>query len=256
MNQDYPSQYPPPGATPRQVAITTPQGKPIVTYTLLGLSVAIFALQWITQSSLGIDYPAALGMKVNELIIQGQLWRLFTPMFLHGGIAHIALNMYALLAFGPQLERYYGHGRYLALYLVSGFAGNVASFQFSSYNSLGASTAIFGLLGAEAVFLYRNRKLLGAGAQRALTNLIVVAVINLAFGFASPGIDYWGHIGGLVGGALFAWFGGPVLEVSGYYPQLELTDTRETSTAVLAGLGVVMLFAVLAAIKIFTAGGM
>ena len=254
MNQNYPSQYPPASATPRQVQVSMPQGKPLVTYTLLGLSVAIFALQWATQTYLGVDYPAALGLKDNALIIQGQLWRLFTPMFLHGGIVHIALNMYALLAFGPQLERFYGHGRYLALYLVSGFAGNVASFQFSLAPSLGASTAIFGLLGAEAVFLYRNRKLFG-GAQRALTNLIVIAVINLAYGFASPGIDYWGHIGGLLGGLLFAWFGGPVLEVSGYYPQLELSDTRQTSTVILAGLGVVLLFALLAGFKIITAGG-
>jgi rhomboid protease GluP len=255
MSQNYPSQYPPAGTPPQQVPVKTPQVTPLVTYTMLGLSVVIFALQWITESQLGVDYPAALGLKVNELIIQGQFWRLFTPMFLHGGIVHIALNMYALLAFGPQLERYYGHGRYLALYLVSGFAGNVASFLFSDANSLGASTAIFGLLGAEAVFLYRNRKLFG-GAQRALTNLIVVAVINLVYGFASPGIDYWGHIGGLLGGVLFAWFGGPVLEVSGYYPQLELADTRQASRVVLAGLGVALLFALLAAINIFTGGGL
>jgi rhomboid protease GluP len=255
MSQDYPSQYPPASTTPRQVSVRTPQGKPLVTYTLLGLCVAIYALQWATQSFFGFDYPSALGLKVNELIIQGQLWRLFTPMFLHGSIVHIALNMYALLAFGPQLERYYGHGRYLALYLVSGFAGNVASFQFSSAPSLGASTAIFGLLGAEAVFLYRNRKLFGGSAQRALTNLIVIGVINLVYGFASPGIDYWGHIGGLVGGVLFAWFGGPVLEVSGSYSELEMVDTRESSTVILAGLGVFLLFAVLAGVKIFSAGG-
>ena len=250
MSQEYPPQYPPASATPQQVSVRTPQGKPLVTYTLLGLSVAIYILQWATQSFFGFDYPAALGLKVNELIIQGQIWRLFTPMFLHGSILHIALNMYALLAFGPQLERYYGHGRYLALYLVSGFAGNVASFLFSSAPSLGSSTAIFGLLGAEAVFLYRNRKLFGGSAQRALVNLITIAVINLVIGL-SPGIDNWGHIGGLVGGALFAWFGGPVLQVSGYSPQLELTDTRQTSSVVLAGLGVVLLFALLAAFKIF-----
>ena len=250
MSQEYPPQYPPASATPQQISVRTPQGKPLVTYTLLGLSVAIYILQWATQSFFGFDYPAALGLKVNELIIQGQIWRLFTPMFLHGSILHIALNMYALLAFGPQLERYYGHGRYLALYLVSGFAGNVASFLFSLAPSLGSSTAIFGLLGAEAVFLYRNRKLFGGSAQRALVNLITIAVINLVIGL-SPGIDNWGHIGGLVGGALFAWFGGPVLQVSGYSPQLELTDTRQTSSVVLAGLGVVLLFALLAAFKIF-----
>jgi rhomboid protease GluP len=250
MNQDYPQQYPPARPSPQQVSVRMPQVRPIVTYTLLGLSVAIFALQWATQNFLGVDYPAALGLKVNELIIQGQLWRLVTPMFLHGGIVHIALNMYALLAFGPQLERFYGHGRYLALYLVSGFAGNVASFQFSLAPSLGASTAIFGLLGAEAVFLYRNRKLFGAGAQRALVNLIVIGVINLVYGFASPGIDYWGHIGGLVGGVLFAWFAGPVLEVSGSYPGLEMVDTRQTSSVIVAGLGVLLLFALLAGFKI------
>jgi len=250
MSQEYPPQYPPASATPQQVSVRTPQGKPLVTYTLLGLSVVVFILQWATESFLGFDYPAALGLKVNELIIQGQLWRLFTPMFLHGSILHIALNMYALLAFGPQLERYYGHGRYLALYLVSGFAGNVASFLFSLAPSLGSSTAIFGLLGAEAVFLYRNRKLFGGSAQRQLINLITIAVINLVIGL-SPGIDNWGHIGGLVGGALFAWFGGPVLQVSGYSPQLELTDTRQTSSFIMAGLGVVLLFALLAALKIF-----
>jgi rhomboid protease GluP len=250
MSQETPSQYPPSSPYPQQVPISTPRVTPLVTYTLLGLSVAIFALQWATESFFGFDYPAALGLKVNELIIQGQLWRLFTPMFLHGSILHIALNMYALLAFGPQLERYYGHGRYLGLYLVSGFAGNVASFLFSLAPSLGSSTAIFGLLGAEAVFLYRNRKLFGGSAQRALINLITIAVINLIIGM-SPGIDNWGHIGGLVGGVLFAWFGGPVLQVSGSYPQLELTDTRQTSSAILAGLGVILLFAVLAALKIF-----
>ncbi len=256
MSQDYPPQYPPASATPQQVSVRTPQGKPLVTYTLLGLSVAIYALQWATPEPFWASITRQpWGLKVNELIIQGQLWRLFTPMFLHGGILHIALNMYALLAFGPQLERYYGHGRYLALYLVSGFAGNVASFLFSSAPSLGASTAIFGLLGAEAVFLYRNRKLFGGSAQRALTNLIVIAVINLVIRLMRPGIDNWGHIGGLVGGVLFAWFGGPVLQVSGGYPQLELTDTRQTSSVILAGLGVVLLFALLAGFKIFSAGG-
>ena len=130
---------------------------------------------------------------------------------------HIAFNLYALFIFGPGLERYYGHGRYLALFLISGFAGNVASFLFSPAPSLGASTAIFGLLGAEGVFLYQNRSLLGRGAQRALTNLIVLAVINLVLGM-QPGIDNWGHIGGLIGGTLFASFGGPVLRVDGSLP--------------------------------------
>jgi rhomboid protease GluP len=255
MNQDYPSQYPPPSPRPQGVRVSVPQTRPVVTYTLLGVSIAVYAVQYATQNFLGFDYPAALGLKVNDLIVQGQLWRLFTPMFLHGSILHIALNMYALLIFGPQLERFYGHARYLALYLVSGFAGNVASFLFSLAPSLGSSTAIFGLLGAEAVFLYSNRKIFGSSAQRSLINLIVIAVLNLVIGFSpGVGIDNWGHIGGLLGGVLFAWFGGPVLQVGGAYPDLEMVDTRSTNSVILAGLGVLLLFALLAGFKIFTAG--
>ncbi len=224
--------------------------KPVVTYILLGLCVGIYLLQMATEFILGFDYPAALGLKVNELIIRGQLWRLFTPMFLHGSILHLALNMYALLAFGPGLERYYRHGRFLALYLLSGFAGNVISFQFSAAPSLGSSTAIFGLLGAEAVLLYRNRELFGRTAQRALINLITIAAINLVIGM-SPGIDNWGHIGGLVGGSLFAWFGGPLLQVEGIFPNLELVDIRRAENVVLAGLGVALLFAIVAGLKIY-----
>lgn len=235
---------------PQQVPVRAPRAAPVITYTLLGLCIGVYLLQMATELLLGFDYPAALGLKVNELIIRGQLWRLFTPMFLHGSILHIALNMYALMAFGPGLERYYGHGRFLALYLLSGFAGNVISFQFSAAPSLGSSTAIFGLLGAEAVFLYRNRELFGRSAQRSLVNLITIAVINLVIGM-SPGIDNWGHIGGLLGGSLFAWFGGPTLQVEGMYPDLNLVDVRPSRSVLLAGLGVALLFAILAALKIF-----
>ena len=230
--------------------IETSVVKPVMTYAILGLTILVFLAQLLSENILGIDVPAALGVKSNEAILQGQFWRLFTPMLLHGSILHLGFNMYALYALGPTLESYYGHARYLALYLLSGFAGNVISFLFSPNPSLGASTAIFGLLGAEGVFLYRNRSLFGASARTALTNVVTIAAINLVLGL-SPGIDNWGHVGGLVGGTLFAWFGGPVLQVSGYSPQLELTDTRQTSSVVLAGLGVVLLFAVLAALKIF-----
>jgi rhomboid protease GluP len=246
MSQNYPPASGQ-GTSPyaQQVRVQGPDRKPLVTYTLLGISVVVYLLQLASQYILGADYPAYLGLKVNELILQGQLWRLFTPMFLHGSILHIALNMYALLAFGPTLERYYGHGRYIALYLVSGFAGNVLSFMFSLAPSLGSSTAIFGLLGAEAVFLYRNRELFGSSARRALTNLITIAAINLVIGM-SGGIDNWGHVGGLIGGTLFAWFGGPLLEVQGAYPDLRLEDRRRTTEVLLSGVGVLGLFALLA----------
>lgn len=220
----------------------------------MGITIIVFVLQMASESIAGVDYPALLGMKINELIFQGQLWRLITPVFLHGSFLHIAFNMYALFIFGPGLERQYGHGRFLALYFLGGFAGNVFSFLFSPAPSLGASTAIFGLLGAEGVFFFRNREVYGKIGQRALINIITVAAINLVIGL-SPGIDNWGHIGGLIGGTLFAWFAGPLLRVEGIYPALRLVDKRQTGEVILAGVGDFSLFAVLAAINIYFLGG-
>jgi len=216
----------------------------------MGITIFIFILQTVSPYVFNSrDLPALLGMKVNELILLGQYWRLFTPMFLHGSILHILFNMYALYIFGPGLERHYGHWRFLLLYVISGYAGNVMSFIFSVNPSLGSSTAIFGLLGAEGVLLYRNRGVFGGNAQRALGNIILIAVINLFIGL-SPGIDNWGHIGGLMGGALFAWFGGPLLQVEGYYPPYHLVDQRGQRAALLAALGVGFLFTALVVLTI------
>ena len=240
----------PPTELPRQMMVRMPEARPVVTYSILVITILVFIAQELTKAVYGLDIPAALGLKVNELIAQGQLWRLFTPMFLHGGLLHIGFNMYALFLFGPGLERHFGHFRFLALYLLSGFAGNVGSLMFSSAPSLGSSTAIFGLLGAEAVFLYQNQKLLGGMARRALNNILMIAVINLAIGL-SPGIDNWGHLGGLVGGTLFAWFGGPLLRVEGIAPNLAIIDEREPRNIILAGLAVALLFTVLTGVTLY-----
>jgi len=216
----------------------------------MGVTIAVYLLQMFSQWFLGADYPAALGMKVNELIVRGEVWRLFTPMFLHGSILHIGFNMYALYILGPGMERYYGHTRFLGLYILAGFTGNVASFMFASSPSLGSSTAIFGLLGAQGIFVYRNRQVFGAMAQRVLMNIILIAAINLLIGL-SPGIDNWGHIGGLVGGSLFAWYAGPLYRVEGGYFAPTLIDEHEDGDAIRIGLLVGALFAILATVKIY-----
>lgn len=252
FNSSQSQENPPAIPSYQPVQVRLPVSPPYVTYTLLGITVFVFLLQLATKYMLGADLPAALGAKVNDLIAQGQYWRLLSPMFLHSTsmLLHIAFNMYALYAFGPSLERYYGHGRFVVLYLLAGFAGNVLSFMFSSAASLGASTAIFGLVGAEAVFLYRNRKLLGGRAQGALINLLVIVVLNLFLGLSSGFVDNWGHIGGLLGGVLFAWFGGPLLEIQGGYPSLEVVDRRDTRQSLLAAAAIFIAFAVLAGITI------
>jgi rhomboid protease GluP len=151
--------------------------------------------------------------------------------------------MYALYLIGPRLERFYRRWRYLGLFILSGFAGNVMSFIFTQNPSLGSSTAIFGLLGAEGVLIYQNREVFGGVATRALIQVVMIAVINLFIGAApNSGIDNWGHIGGLIGGTLFAWFGGPLLRVQGVYPSLSLTDVRSNREVILAGTAVGGLF--------------
>ena len=259
MSND-PSQLPPSGVEPqappqpRRAAVSMPQVSPTVTYTLMGIIIFVFSLQALSLSINinGIDLPAFYGDKVNSLIAQGQVWRLFTPIFLHASLLHVGFNLYALYVLGPGLERFYGHKRFLALFILSGFAGNVMSFLFSTAPSLGASTAIFGLIGAEGVFLYQNREILGESARQGLRNVIVIALINLFIGFA-PGsnIDNWGHIGGLLGGALFAWFAGPLLKVEGIFPSQSVVDQRESGDVIRAGLSVGLLFILLTAATIF-----
>jgi rhomboid protease GluP len=243
MNQDHPTpqEIPPASTALGEAPIIHPAYRPYVTYVLIGICVLVYLLQWGTSNFLNVDIPATLGVKDNNLIMQGQLWRLFTPMFLHGSILHIGFNMYALFYIGPTLERFYGRWRYLGLFVLSGFAGNVISFMFSPYQSLGSSTSIFGLLGAEGVLLYQNREIFGTIARRALSQVVIIAAVNLVIGL-TPGIDNWGHIGGLLGGTLFAWFGGPLLQKLGLFPPYTLTNVRGTREAIVAGTGVGALF--------------
>jgi len=243
MNQDNPVHYDttPPPVTPLGQPVVRPAYRPYLTYVLISICVGVYLLQMATQALLNVDIPAAWGVKANNLILQGQVWRLFTPIFLHGSILHIGFNMYALFYIGPTLERFYGRRRFLGLFLLSGFAGNVISFMFSPYQSLGSSTAIFGLLGAEGVLIYQNREIFGNIARRALSQVIIIAVVNLVIGL-TPGIDNWGHIGGLIGGTLFAWFGGPLLQKQVLVPPYTLMDARGNREALIAGTGVGALF--------------
>jgi rhomboid protease GluP len=216
-----------------------------VTYAIIGVTIFIYLLQLATQTFTQYDIPVLFFIKSNELIRSGQIWRLLTPALLHGSIAHIAFNMYALFAFGVGLERHFGHGRYLLLYVLGAFSGNVASFILSDANSLGASTAIFGLIGAEGIFLYQNRRMFAGQFSKAIQNVIFIVAINLFLGL-SPGIDNWGHIGGLLGGLIFTWFAGPVWEVEGIQPMLQLVDRRELREVLTGAATVLFIFGALA----------
>ncbi|HEY3343419.1 MAG TPA: rhomboid family intramembrane serine protease [Anaerolineaceae bacterium] len=227
----------------------------------MGLTVLVFLGQELGYQFLGGDILYSLGCMSVPDVLSGQYWRLITPVFLHLGWLHIGINMYSLYVLGPGLERQFGHSRFLALYLIAGFAGNALSFMFLPLNtsSAGASTALFGLIGAEGVFVYQNRQMFGNRTGAILRNILFIAAINLLFGFYTaspiananvPTIDNWGHIGGLLGGLLFAWFAGPIWQVEGLYPNLHVADQREPIHVQLTAVGVSVLFAAVALFRI------
>lgn len=185
---------------------------PYVTYTILAITILVFILQNASVYFFQTDYPIAFGAKINAAISAGQYWRLITPIFLHGSLMHIAFNMYALYIIGRGIEMYYGHFEYVLLYFLSGIGGTLFSYYLSQNASVGASGAIFGLIAADAILLYKNKEILGPGAKNMLQRSIMIIVINLLIGL-SPGIDNWGHIGGMMIGIVFAWFAGPMVGI-------------------------------------------
>ncbi len=143
-----------------------------------------------------------LGAKVNNLIHQGQYYRLISCMFLHGGMLHLGVNMYSLYAIGPMVEKVYGKVKYTAIYFVSGICASIFSYIFSTSVSIGASGAIFGLLGAVLVFAIKSK---GKTGNAFIKSILSVIFINIFIGATLPNIDNFAHIGGLLGGMIISF---------------------------------------------------
>jgi rhomboid protease GluP len=232
------------------ISVAMPNRVPYITYTLIAVTVIVYLLQIASEVLLGGDILIWYGARYNPAIQAGQLWRFLTPALLHASfpsVAHILFNMYALFSFGTVLERHFGHRRFLLLYILGAYTGNVVSFLLSSgeARSIGASTAIFGLLGAEAVFLFQNRKLFAGQFGRAIQNLVFIGIVTLIIG-TQTGIDHWGHIGGLLGGLMFTLFAGPLYKIEGVPPDLHLEDQRSTRDVIVAAAVVILVFSALA----------
>lgn len=163
---------------------------------IIGLNVAVYILQQLApQTTLRFA-------SVPGAIAAGEWWRLLTPMFLHAPnfIFHILMNMYVLYIYGPNVEQAYGTARFVAMYLICGFAGAAASYNLSDCNAygVGASGAIFGIAGVLLMFLYKRRT--STFVADAYKGILMFVGLNLAIGFVFAGIDNWAHIGGLLGG--------------------------------------------------------
>lgn len=177
--------------------------QPLITYLLLGITTLVFLGMEVSGGSENIlvliRWGAMDGAKIVNL---HEYWRFFTPMFLHIGWLHFSVNMVTLYFVGIEVEKIYGHWRYLLIYLLSGFAGNVASFAFSGTISAGASSALFGLFGAFIILgrHFKNNPSVSFIVRRYATFI----GINLLFNLFSSSVDIMGHIGGLIGGFLVA----------------------------------------------------
>ena len=197
-----------------------------VTFGLIALTILFYGGQVLSDALLGYDLVTSLGAKSNFDILNGQYWRLVTPIFVHGGAYHLLINMYSLYAIGPAVEQFYGRERMLIVYFSSAVTGSLLSVAFSPARSVGASGAIFGLLGALGGFLYLHRNAFGNFGRLQLRQIVMVALINLAIGFM-PGIDNWGHLGGLIGGVALAYVLGPRYTPVQLAPdRLHLLDVR------------------------------
>lgn len=219
------------------------------TVGLIAVTVLVFVAQLVAQALLGGDLVLYYGAKINANLAAGEAWRLVTPVFLHANLLHIGVNMYSLWALGPAVERFFGHARFLAVYLLSGIGGVLLSLVLSPDPSVGASGAIFGLLGALATFLYLHRATFGQLGAMQLRQLVFVALINLAMGL-TPGIDNWGHVGGLIAGAVLSWFLGPHFSTTilpdGRPRLVDVRTRQQISVRIGLAIAVAILLAILA----------
>jgi rhomboid protease GluP len=180
-------------------------------YIFLGINVVVFVAMEVTGSSTDSQTLIRFGANYAPAISQGEYWRLLTANFLHIGVLHLLINSYALYILGREVEALYGHPRFVTVYLLTGISGAIFSYMLTQGLSAGASTSLFGLFGALAVFYYKQRKLLGSLGQQRLINLGLILLINVFIGISpGSGIDIWGHVGGLFGGVILSWFLCPV----------------------------------------------
>jgi membrane associated rhomboid family serine protease len=204
----------------------------IATKTLIGINVAVALVSFLMgglgsvaggglgglfgSSTSVTNWGAVIGSAVygnpavEHGIAHGEWWRLITAMFLHYGLLHLALNMYALWILGRDMEYFLGTARFTVLYLLAGLGGNVAAYLFSAPNAAtaGASTAVFGLMAAIFVILKRM--------NRSVAQILPMIVINVIFTLFVAGISIPGHLGGLI-------TGGAVAAILAYAPQKNRT---------------------------------
>jgi membrane associated rhomboid family serine protease len=200
----------PPASVQRYaVALNTLTPQLWLTYVLIAMNVAVFVAMVVAGVSPlepSVEGLLAWGANFGPRTTGGEWWRLFSAMFLHIGVVHLAMNMFALNAIGTFMERVFGQTGYLVVYVFAGLAGSAASVAWNPFGvSAGASGAIFGLYGALLAYIVRCREALPAQSLAGLrSSALTFLGYNVVLGFAHRGTDVAAHGGGLVGGFLIA----------------------------------------------------
>lgn len=223
---------------------------PIVSQAIIALTVAVFLYTDLLGGADGAQLALLFALD-KAALAHGEWWRLLTPLLIHAGLLHLFFNMYALWISGPLVEGIYGSRRFLAMYLLCGVAGSVASMLFTPGTSVGASGAIFGLFGILFTAMRTHRLLLDRRARALSAQIGMLIIVNLAIGFGLFGgfVDNAAHVGGLLAGL---WLG--FILVPGRVPTLASlwrgrparSTLRETTERAVRALGVVVLVALIA----------
>lgn len=200
-----------------QGGVLAAAGTPYATYTILATCVALYVAQQATTLT-------EQGVVVSSMVSRGELWRVITSGFLHGSLIHLLFNMLILFQLGSAVEARLGRARFLGVYFLSLVGGSVGALllQPATTASLGASGAVFGLMGAVVVLSKRGR----SPVESSVAGLLVV---NLVITFLLPGISIGGHLGGLVAGLV----GGLVIRAAGEQVDLRRVVVTTTALAVL-----------------------
>ena len=166
--------------------------------------IGIVVFTYVLQILLGQEVVSELAL-VPSLIDAGEWWRLLTPILVHGGAIHLFFNMYILFIYGPNVEQTFGSIRFVVMFLIAGFMGSAFSYAFPPESaSVGASGAIFGVVGILLVYLYRRRGT--AIMSQYMRGIGMFILLNFIFGLLpNMNVDNFAHLGGLVGGALLAF---------------------------------------------------
>ena len=197
-------------AGPRARVGVSGADRPTVTHALLLLNLLLWITLEVSGGSTNAQNLIDFGALSAPLIVDGEYWRLFTAMFLHAGVMHILANSLSLFIFGQIVERTHGHARFALIYVLAGLFGSVASLTLNSTGvGVGASGAVFGIVGALAAYFVANRRVMGDLGRQNLVGLLVLVGINVVFGLTAPGIDNWAHMGGLASGFLLGMALGP-----------------------------------------------